>query len=193
MIRPVCTTYNRFFAVLAMLMIASPVASTAQALDDAAASIRSPEDLARWMSKEISYTMVLPDRARNPEETILSRVGDCDDLAMVASAMLTRMGIENKVLILKFRDLKIRHAICIWKDEGGLYSFISNRVLNRTGKYTIEEAVKRYYPDCETMTTVNLNMPCDSGSAGPSERAAQRSRTECAPMAIMDPQFYTSL
>lgn len=187
-----CAAYNRFLTVAAMLMIASPDPAQAQALDERAASMRSPDDLVRWMSKELSYTMVLPDMVHTPEETLAAHTGDCDDLAILASTMLRRMGIENTVLILKFRGLSVRHAICIWKDANGSYSFISGRELTRTGKDTVEKAVMKYYPDCESMTALDADILC--GRARPAREDARRgASTECAPMASLDPQLYSSL
>jgi len=112
-------------------------------------SIQTPQALAEWLSSEFSYRMELVDQWQKPQETIDSKAGDCEDFAILASACLTRLGIANNVIILKFRDLDISHAVCLWKDKDGSYNFISNGKLQRTGKRHIESAIGKFYPDCE--------------------------------------------
>jgi len=112
-------------------------------------SVRTPEELTGWLSSEFLYTLRLPDEPQAIEDTLRSRSGDCDDFALLASKALTRMGISNKILVLKFRDLKIKHAVCAFKDKNDLYSFISTRELFRTREDTLQGAIKKFYPDCE--------------------------------------------
>jgi len=112
-------------------------------------SVRTPEELTGWLSSEFLYTLRLPDEPQAIEDTLRSRSGDCDDFALLASKALTRMGISNKILVLKFRDLKIKHAVCAFKDKNDLYSFISTRELFRTRETTVQAAIKKIYPDCE--------------------------------------------
>ena len=143
------------FVILAIAAIAASTAHASQGLDEAMMSVRSPEDIARFFSQKLTYTMTLPDRVHSPEETMEARSGDCDDFAILASEMLTRMGVENQVIVIKFRDLNIMHAVCVWKDKNGFYSFISNQEFQRTGQRTVEGAVRKFYPDCAAMVVIN--------------------------------------
>ena len=120
-------------------------------------SVQTPQALANWLSSEFSYRMELVDEWQKPRETISSRTGDCEDFAILASAFLTRSGIPNDIAIVKFRDLNISHAVCLWKGEDGSYSFISNGKLRRTGKRTIKSAIKKFYPDCENVILLDSN------------------------------------
>lgn len=112
------------------------------------ASIKTPEELAAWLSNGFEYVMKVPDEPQTPRETMKLKTGDCDDFAKLASWVLTKKGISNHVLIIRFEGLKIAHAICIWKGEDGLYNFISNQEIYHTRKGALEDAVKKYYPDC---------------------------------------------
>ena len=154
-----------FFVLLVFIAAVAPLACASQGMEEAMQGIRSPEDVARFFSQEFTYAMTLPDRAHTPEETIESMSGDCEDFAILASAMLTRMGIENQVLIIRFSGMKIAHAICIWKDRNGYYNFISNRELQRTGQRTAEGAVMKFYPDCQGLASIDpRTYTSDNGS-----------------------------
>ena len=145
---------------LVVLSLASPAPSVQYIgeVDDVLSFVRTPEELARWFSNEFTYRMVLPDGPHTAQEVIRSRSGDCDDFANLASAILTRIGIRNEVIVIKFRKLRIAHAVCAWKDRSGRISFISNRELCRTGENTLESAIMKFYPDCESMKKVDPQM-----------------------------------
>jgi hypothetical protein len=129
-------------------------------LKNVPSSVQTPQALANWLSSEFSYRMELLDQWQEPQETIDSRAGDCEDFAILVSALLTRLGIPNDVIILKFRDLNIAHAVCLWRDEDGSYNFISNGELKRTGKRHIESAIGKFYPDCEKITFLGPGKYC---------------------------------
>jgi len=118
--------------------------------------VNSPQALAKWFSSDFRYVMTLTSKdskMQTPQETIKLKTGQCGDFAILASEALSGLGIANKVIIIKYRDLKIMHAICIWKSENGAYSFISNQELCSSGVKTLEGAVKKFYPDCEKIFT----------------------------------------
>ena len=149
-----------FLVLLPLICTASPVsyAARVQDLDEVMSFVRTPEELAHWFSNEFTYRMIFPDGPHSLQEVLLSRTGDCDDLANLASAILTRMNIRNEVIVIRFRDLRIAHAVCAWKDAGGRYSFMSNRELIRTGERTLEGAIKKQYPDCDSMVKADPQM-----------------------------------
>lgn len=177
--------------LLTVMMLCSSVLF-AQSLEEAMVGIRSPEDLVSWMSKELTYVMTLPGKMHLPEETLQKRSGDCDDFAVLASTMLTRMGIANDVIIIRFRKLSVAHAICIWKGKNGYYNFISNCELHRTGRKTVAAAIKRFYPDCEAIASIDPKMYI--GTLNSSIDNSRRSRYySCEPAPDLNPQKFTSL
>jgi len=122
--------------------------------------VNSPQALAKWLTSDFRYVLTLDSRGTKtqaPQETIQLKTGQCGDFAVLASHVLSGLGITNKVIIIKYRGLSIMHAICIWKNEDGTYSFISNQELNCTGKKSLDEAVRKFYPDCERMFTQRPN------------------------------------
>jgi len=121
------------------------------------ASISTPGELASWLSSEFSYRMEILDDWQKPGETVSSRTGDCEDFAMLAASFLSRQGIKNDLIIVRFRDLPMSHAICMWQEDDGTYSFISNRKMYCTRKGSIREAVERYYPDWESLLFTDKN------------------------------------
>lgn len=179
-------------AALMALMLYAQTACATQAFDEAAMNVRSPDELASWLSQEFSYTMLVHGRTHSPDETIRARTGDCDDFAVLASAMLTKMGVANEVILIRFKKLSIAHAICVWKNGDGNYNFISNRELYRSGKKTIEELVKKYYPDCEAIASIDPKMYIDSSESLADDRSGDR-YTDCQPIVVMDPRLFHNL
>ncbi len=118
-------------------------------------SVRTPEQIARWFSSEFKYQMTLPDSPQSPGETIARRTGDCDDFAVLAAEILARSGIPSDVIIIKYEGLGMMHAICIFKDKDGTYSFISNMEYHRTHMHDVAGAVAKYYPDYENIIYSN--------------------------------------
>ena len=114
--------------------------------------IQSPHDLARWLESDFKYVFRLNDEWQTPSETINKRAGDCEDFATLDSDVLEKMGVKSHIVIIKFRGMDFKHAISIWKEKNGTYSYISNQKLVRTGIGTIEKALSVYYPDWETLT-----------------------------------------
>ena len=185
-----------FFVILVIIAAAAslvvPSAYASQGMEKAMSGIQSPEDIARFFSQEFTYTMTLPDRAHTPEETIETMSGDCEDLAILASAMLTRMGIENQVIVIKFSDLRIAHAVCIWKDRNGYYSFISNQELQRTSQSTAEDAIRKFYPDCQALVGIDPRTYARN-SSGSSEIANAKSYRGAGLMTNLDPRFSSNI
>lgn len=138
--------------ILILIMVLAPNICFSQNLDESISSINTPQDLVNWFSKEFSYKWEIIDNWKTPQETINSKEGDCEDFAILASVALSRMGIANDILVIKFKDLNLAHCICIWKGKDGTYKFISNRKLQNTGKYKIKEAIEKFYPDWERIT-----------------------------------------
>lgn len=190
---PVFTRYacSGAFALAALSAAPAPAWSAIRAVEDPQPGLNSPEDLARWLSREFSYTMTLPDGVHSPDATIASRSGDCDDFAILASDILTRMGVENRVLVIRFTGLSMAHAICIWREPNGLYSFISNREICRTGKDSVEEAVRKFYPDCETIASIDPREYIRRNSAA--SRPSSRNFHGAELMADLDPRISTGL
>lgn len=135
------------FSICALLY--TQAAFSQQKMRNVPHSVQSAQDMANWLASEFEYRMEFSDSWQTPHDTIMSRTGDCEDFALLASALLHQMGRENDILILKFKGLKTAHAVCIWKDSNDSYNFFSNRELKRTGKNSLEEAIEKYYPDWE--------------------------------------------
>ncbi len=180
-----------FLAVLAIMVIAVTYAHASQGVDEAMMMVRSPEDIARFFSREFTYTLTLPDRVHTPEETLETRTGDCDDFAVLASAILARMGIESRVLIIGFKDLRMAHAVCIWKSSDGFYSFISSRKLQRTGTRTVKDAIMKVYPDCDSIASIDPQTYTRDSLA--SEISPAKSYRGAGLMAPLDPRMSSDI
>lgn len=146
---------RKTFLFVILLVFSLPLTCFAQDLN-IPPYVNSPQALADWLSSDFSYVMTLSNggsETQTPQETIEKQTGQCGDFAVLASEVLSGLGIPNNVLIIKCRNLKIMHAICIWMNKDGTYSFISNQELNHTRKKDAKSAIKKFYPDCERVFT----------------------------------------
>ena len=116
------------------------------------ADVQSPDDLVTWYANEFEYRMELWDDWQSPEQTMATRTGDCEDFAYLTHTALKELGFENNVYILKFKGIKTKHAVCIFKENDGTYSIISNKEMYKTREADLKAAVERYYPDCSKFT-----------------------------------------
>jgi hypothetical protein len=140
-----------------VLMSVSMAPCAAQDLGSVPGSIRTPEQIVSWFNSEFEYRMKMPDRPQSPAETMELRSGDCDDFASLAKMILEGQGIKSDVVIIKYRGLNIMHAICMYKESNGTYSFISNKELQRTGEADMTHAVAKFYPDMEKIMVANAD------------------------------------
>ena len=148
-----------FLRVVAIgFILALPLVGISFAQSPISACVKTPEALEGWLAKNFRYELKMTDDWQTPQETVRLGKGDCDDFALLAQAVLGDLGIKSDVVILKFRGLNMLHAICIWKDRFGYYSFISNQELCRTGKTDIQEAIAKFYPDAENIIFTDQNM-----------------------------------
>ena len=142
-------------AVLIFNSLSFPSSGYSYAIDTEPYSIRSPEDLVKWLHGEFTYEFKFPDNRQSPEETARLRKGDCEDFAFLCQSILGSLGIKSDVIVIKFRQIGILHAICVFK-QGATYSFMSNRDIIRTRGRTVAEAVNEKFPDWERIAYMTV-------------------------------------
>lgn len=148
------TSVNRLmrpFIISLLLSLLLTIPGFCQELDKVLTFIRNPQEMVEWFDQDFINQWEMPDDWQNPQQTLNSKKGDCEDFAILSKAILDRLGYAADILIVKFNRLNIGHAICIFKDNQDAYSFVSNKKLTSTGKKTIEEAIDKFYPDWESI------------------------------------------
>ena len=113
-------------------------------------SIKSPEELVGWLHKEFTYELKFPDYKQTLDETLKRRAGDCEDFALLSHTVLNGLGIKNEVVIVTYREIKVMHAICVFK-HGNTYSIISNREMIKTSRRSVNDAIAEIYPDWDKL------------------------------------------
>jgi hypothetical protein len=116
--------------------------------------VKSPKDIEKWLSG-FTYQMQFPDVPKAIEDILDSKAGDCDDLAKVVSRALAGLGISKEIMVIKFKGTNFRHAICLWKTEGGNYNFFTNKPLVQTDAASVEAVAGSYFPNFESITPLN--------------------------------------
>ncbi len=132
--------------IIAILVMLSTCGIAMCGMDEDRAKIKTPEDIAKLLSKEYSYEWRIASKWHTAEETLESKRGSCKDLATLSQSLLADIGIRSDIIVIRFKGLKISHAVCTWMDEGG-YSFMTNRGYVKTGAQSLEGALDAYYPD----------------------------------------------
>ncbi len=141
------------FVLIFLLQSLLPIC-LGQDLKGIPSSVKSPQDVEKWLSGFKSQ-MQLPDVPQTAKEMLNTRAGDCDDFAVLASRALAGLGIFSRVLVIKFKDTNIRHAICLWKNENGSYDFFTTQRLIHTGETNVDDVLKRYYPYSENVSVLD--------------------------------------
>ena len=141
-------------AALLVWSVFMPESSFPQTVENIPASIQSPKDIVKWFKNEFKYELKFPDSRQSAEETIRLKKGDCEDFALLGRMILGDLGIKSSIVIIKFKEIGIYHAICLFTSNG-FYSFISNRDLVRTSSQSIEGAVNEKFPDWEKIVFLN--------------------------------------
>lgn len=143
---------RRLFSIFAILVFSLSISLPASPYNtiDIPGHIKSPEELARWLHNEFTYEFQFPNHKQTLDETLSRRAGDCEDFALLSQAVLNRIGVKNDIIIVKFRQLSIMHAVCMFK-QGAKYSLISNREIVRTHGRSINEGITEVFPDWEKL------------------------------------------
>lgn len=110
---------------------------------------RSPEQLARFLRENILFRedlrqFGLVDYWQDPEELLSRRQGDCEDYALLAQAVLSRLGVPSFVLSL-YGQAGYAHTVCVFEEQGR-YNVINQDKVIRYRAGSLEELATRLYP-----------------------------------------------
>ena len=110
-------------------------ASSVPPLQQVAVSHPTPESVASFLRAEFIFQRDEDqfgeiDRWQSPEEFLQRRVGDCEDYALLAQALLRRNGIEAYVFSV-FGKEGYAHTVSVFVDEQGRYNVINQGKLQR--------------------------------------------------------------
>ena len=84
------------------------------------------------------------DYWQSPEEFWRLRAGDCEDYALLAQYVLTRLGYESYVVSL-YDDQLYAHTIAVFRDENGFQVMNEDR-LYEFDSGNLEDALSLTYP-----------------------------------------------
>ncbi|MFH1394869.1 MAG: transglutaminase-like domain-containing protein [Candidatus Omnitrophota bacterium] len=100
-------------------------------------NITTFEEYSAWISKNVQYK---PDEGKDdwalPQETLGRLYGDCEDYALLNSAVLRVLGYKSKIIILGTPEKE--HAICVF-EENGNFLWFDNGELKYTDAATMRQ------------------------------------------------------
>ncbi len=110
--------------------------------------VRTPEQLSRFLRENILFRddlrqFGLVDYWQDPEELLARRQGDCEDYALLAQAVLNRLGVNAFVLSL-YGQAGYAHSVCVFMEEGRYNVLNQDRVV-RYRVRSLEELATRLY------------------------------------------------
>jgi len=94
--------------------------------------ITTPEEYSEWISGNIKYVIDDEEHWSTPEETLRSKIGDCEDFAFLSKWVLIELGYEAKVIGIDKIDIKDDgHAITVFIYHNK-WCFFDNKILIKT-------------------------------------------------------------
>jgi hypothetical protein len=119
-------------------------------LDHTASLHTTPKAIVRFLRDEFKFQpdaelFGAPDRWQAPEEFLARRIGDCEDYALLAEALLRRNGIEAFALSV-FGDQGYSHTVAVFLEEDGRYSVINQGKLRHVRAASLEALAAYLYP-----------------------------------------------
>lgn len=142
--------------VLAVLMTLSGIPSVSpepnraeNPLDMLMRLCRTPDQLAQYLRRNVVFQddalqFGLVDYWQDPEELLERRQGDCEDYALLAQAVLARLGREAFVFSLYGRA-GYAHTVCVFVEDGR-YSVINQDRLVWYRAGSLKELADLLYP-----------------------------------------------
>ena len=113
--------------------------------------IKNYEEFRDWVTNNFVYKYSFKNYIQCPEETVRLKTGVCGDFAVLYSAFVSELLLDNDIIIIEFNGLKQLHAVCVWRDNQANYIVSDNKRLIYTGKKTIQEAMKYMYWDIKRL------------------------------------------
>ena len=110
----------------------------------------TPKAIAAWLHRDFTFRRDEDqfgeiDRWQAPEEFAVSKIGDCEDYALLAQALLRRNGIEAFVLSL-FGEEGYAHTVSVFVDAEGRYNVINQDQVRYYRAKSLEDLASAIYP-----------------------------------------------
>ena len=102
-------------------------------------NIQDIDGYCHWLAGNLSYRQDVQDTWFSPQDTIDRKGGDCEDFALLNSAILNVLGYHPRILALL--HLGQNHAICAFQLDG-YYAWFDNQKLIRTTAHSFPEFTK---------------------------------------------------
>ena len=85
---------------------------------------KTPHSLSIWTRRNITYKddyemHGVKDYWQTSEETLLSRMGDCEDFAILQHDVLKILGFDPQVIVVC--DSSQAHGVCVYREKGVMY------------------------------------------------------------------------
>jgi len=116
-------------------------------LDNFIKNIKTQFDLAEAL-KDFEYQQDFDEYWKKPNETIIDNGGDCEDFAILSCYALRKIGRKCNVVIMHYADSG--HAISVFKEVDGSWSFFDNQYYISVREPTIRDLLNRHYPNWKT-------------------------------------------
>ena len=127
-----------------------PEPLTPALLDQLAGTYTTPKAVAAFLHNAFTFKrdeelFGEADRWQAPEEFVTRRVGDCEDYALLARALLRRNGIEAYLFSI-FGKEGYAHTVCVFVDARGRYNVIDGDTLRELHANSLDAVALWLYP-----------------------------------------------
>ncbi len=140
---------------IGVLVAAQPTLAVAQdhlqraTINTLALTYSTPKAVAALLHKDFTFTRDEAlfgevDHWQTPQEFLSRQQGDCEDFAILATALLRRLGYEAYIFSL-IGDGGYAHTVCIFKDTDGRYNVINQDKIRYYHAASLEEVATQMY------------------------------------------------
>lgn len=120
-------------------------------------NIRDLGDYSRWITDHLDYRQDLDhDQWSDPETTLKSQRGDCEDFAFLSSAVVRVFGYEPHFIAMQ--QGRRAHAICAFQ-KNGYYHWFDNAELKSSPARSLPELVRHLASNYRYSFFYELDLP----------------------------------
>ena len=123
--------------------------------------VQCPTTLGNWLKDNFTYQAEEKgkDYWKSPQETVKDKGGDCEDFGLLVQKILKDFGYKT-YLIVMYNDTKTGHAICVFQEYDGTYSFFDNQYYYNVEKETMQDIFDIYYKKFDRFYVCTPNKRC---------------------------------
>lgn len=97
------------------------------------------------------------DKPRNMTDIFKNKLADCDDISIASNYFLAKYGYQSKILTIKYKNERMGHTICVFKDLNGTWDYLDDEGVKNTNANDPISLVKNKFYDIERIEKIDIS------------------------------------